>query len=77
MITLVIVASGCASTTRTEYVRPVCDPPILQSLPEINGGQLFDLVGADRYFQLSLREKLIVDWALEMESMLLELCSEY
>lgn len=69
-----IVVSGCASSVRTEYVRPVCNPPVLQSLPEIDGGELFDLVGSDRYYDLSLREKRIVDWALELEGMVNELC---
>ena len=65
--------AGC-STGQTISVQPKCYVPVLPSLPTIDGGELFDRIGPDDYYTLSLREKRLTDWALEMEAMLLELC---
>jgi len=73
---VISVIAGC-TTVRTVHELPGCNVPVLPSLPTIGGGELFDMVGADNYYTLSLREKRLTDWALEMEAMLLELCSEY
>lgn len=71
-----LVIAGCASQVRTEYARPTCTAPVLSSLPTIDGGELYDLVGPELYHRLSLREKLIVDWGLELEGMVDELCTD-
>ena len=71
LLSLGIVA--CTSV-QTNNVQPKCYVPVLPSLPAIDGGELFDRIGPDDYYTLSLREKRLTDWALEMEAMLVELC---
>lgn len=72
LVTLVI--SGCKSTPDVIYLKPECSVPIRQQLPQIDAGALWDAVGADTYDALVEREKLIVDWAREMELMLTAIC---
>ena len=48
--------------------------PARAILPEIDAGLLWDAVGADTYDKLADRERLIVDWAREMELMLMSIC---
>lgn len=50
--------------------------PIRAELPQIDAGALWDAVGADTYDRLVEREKLIVDWAREMQLMLLAICED-
>jgi hypothetical protein len=44
-------------------------------LPEIDAGELWDAVGAETYDKLADRERLIVDWAKEMQYMLQVICN--
>lgn len=68
-----LVIAGC-TTVRTEYVTAKCEIPVFPSLPTVDGGRLYDRIGADDYYTLMLREKRLTDWALEMEATLIELC---
>ena len=72
MVTLAI--SACSSTPQVVYIKPECSVPIRANLPTVDAGLLWDAVGADTYDILVEREKLIADWALEMESMLEQIC---
>lgn len=72
LVTLAI--SGCSSTPDVVYVKPECSVPMRAELPQIDAGSLWDSVGNDRYELLVEREKLIVDWAREMELMLIVIC---
>jgi len=43
-------------------------------LPAIDAGELWDAIGQERYDALMTRERRIVDWALELEAVLTEVC---
>jgi hypothetical protein len=49
--------------------------PVRATLPTVDAGLLWDAVGADTYDILVEREKLIADWALEMQAMLEQICN--
>ena len=66
--------NACTSTPQVVYIKPECSVPIRAPLPTVDAGELWDAVGADTYDILVEREKLIADWALEMESMLEQIC---
>lgn len=72
LVTLVI--SGCKSTPEVIYLKPECSVPVRAELPQIDAGALWDAVGAETYDKLADRERLIVDWAREMELMLTSIC---
>lgn len=66
--------AGCA--TRTEYVEvsPECQPPPMPALPEVTAADLEPL--PDTVFHdLRSREKLLTDWALELEAALEGICA--
>jgi len=69
-----LAISGCKSTPEIIYLKPECSVPARAILPEIDAGLLWDAVGADTYDKLADRERLIVDWAREMELMLMYIC---
>lgn len=66
--------AGCETTTEYVYVEPSCTPPPAPGLPIIEAGPLWEAVGQQTYDRLMERERLLVDWALELEAMLVELC---
>ena len=66
------VIAGC-TTVRTITEKPQCTTPALAYLPPIESSQL-EALDDGAYWALMTREKRLTDWALEMESMLEELC---
>jgi len=67
--------TACGTTeVRTEYVKPTCSAPPQPSLPKIDAGELWDSVGQRTYDVLMDRDRRLVDWAFEMESMINVLC---
>lgn len=58
------------------YLKPECSLPVRAELPQIDAGELWDAVGAETYDKLVEREKLIVDWAREMQLMLFAICED-
>lgn len=72
MVTLAI--SGCKSTPEVIYLQPECSVPVRAELPQVDAGLLWDAVGAETYDKLADRERLIVDWAREMQLMLTVIC---
>lgn len=67
--------AGCTKTEiRDRYIQPECSAPTLSPLPAIDAGDLWDKIGQEQYDALMQRERLIVDWALEMQSMIDVLC---
>ena len=75
---LVISAlTGCASTEpQVVYLKPECSVPVRAELPTIDAGELWDLTGQELYDALLQRERLIVDWAIEMQYMLTVICND-
>ena len=72
---LVILAiSACSSTSDVVYLKPECSVPVRAPLPQIDAGALWDAVGVDMYDTLMERERLIVDYAVEMQYMLQVIC---
>ena len=69
-----LVISGCSSTPDVIYLQPQCSVPTLSALPQVDAGELWDAIGDDTYQQLVLREKLIMDWALDMRAIVQEVC---
>lgn len=69
---------GCGLLpTRTEYVGPTnCAPAPQPALPQIDAYVLKQRVGQDMFDKLSLREKRLVDWALENRDVLASICGE-
>jgi hypothetical protein len=49
--------------------------PARAQLPVIDAGELWDLTGQELYDTLLMRERLIVDWAVEMQYMLTVICN--
>jgi len=77
LISVLLVAtaiSACASQTEIRYIQPECAAPPQPSLPTVDAGLLWDNVGQEDYDALMTREKLLVDWAFEMRSMISVLC---
>jgi hypothetical protein len=73
---LVISAlTGCKSTPQVVYLKPECSVPVRAELPTIDAGELWDLTGQELYDSLLQRERLIVDWAIEMQYMLTVICN--
>ena len=67
--------NACKSTPDVVYIKPECSVPVRAELPEIDAGLLWDAVGAETYDKLADRERLIVDWAKEMQYMLQVICN--
>ena len=72
---VISVISACKSTPEVIYLKPECSVPVRAELPEIDAGELWDAVGAETYDKLADRERLIVDWAKEMQYMLQVICN--
>lgn len=72
---VVLAISGCSSTPAVVYLKPECFVPLRAELPVIDAGLLWDAVGADIYDKLANRERLIVDWAREMQLMIEAVCN--
>jgi hypothetical protein len=82
--------TGCANTTTEYvYIKPECTPAVLAPLPQINKKELWDSLGLPEqlanlspkqikahniYVDLNDREKLIVDWAIENEAIVKQIC---
>lgn len=67
--------TGCTSVPEAPVLKtsPNCTVPELGWLPTINGEELKEL-DPIVYWMLEEREGRLVDWALEMETQLIELC---
>lgn len=73
MIALICSAIlGCASVATID--RPACSLPPLPALPEIQSSDL-ETLPAPVYWALMDRERRLVDWALELESIALSICA--
>lgn len=64
---------GC-TTVETIEVKPSCAVPGMAALPVVESSQL-ETLDDSTYWTLMERERRLTDWALEMESVLLVLCS--
>lgn len=73
LVSLVLI--GCATRTETVLVRPECEPAPRPSLPTVDAGELWDLVGDDVYRVLEDRDARLTDWALENEARLKAVCN--
>ena len=69
-----LAISACSSTPELTYVTPKCRVPERPILYAIDAGDLWDAIGHERYDALMTRERRIVDWALELEALLKEVC---
>lgn len=65
-----LVISGCAKTIT---IKPECEIPQLAPLPVVMSDDM-EMLADDVYWALSDRERLLTDWALEMEATLEALC---
>lgn len=76
-LALGLIASGILGcTTVRTVVEPVqCTAPLMPYLPTVESSSL-TLIDDATYWALMEREKRLADWALEMESMLIEVCDE-
>jgi len=70
-----LATAGCSPQT-VAPAQVQCYPPPRPHLPTVDAGELWDLIGPHRFTTLRDREGLLVDWALEMEGMLDELCGD-
>jgi hypothetical protein len=71
-----LAISGCKSTPQVVYLKPECSVPVRAELPTIDAGELWDVTGQELYDSLLQRERLIVDWAIEMQYMLTVICND-
>ncbi len=67
-----LAISGCA-TVRDNFIGTECEVPKLPRLPNVEPGAL-SVVDDHNYWVLEERERLLVDWAFEMEAMLEVIC---
>lgn len=74
LVTLVIL--GCNSTPEVTVIKVGCNLPERPNLPKVDAADLWDKLGSNIYSNLQLREKLIVDWALELEVIAKGVCNE-
>ena len=75
IVTIVLIAAGCSRVeTRPVMIKPVCNKPQLQALPDIDAAELYHRVGDSMYYQLELRENRITTWALQLESIVDRVC---
>ena len=77
-VALVVVLSGLATvgcTTKTAIIKPECDVPQLAPLPVVMSQDMAALPD-DVYWALMDRERLLTDWALEMEATLEVICKK-
>lgn len=70
-----ILLAGCASPPEYIEITPECEVPPRPSLPAIPAEDL-EALPDETYFDLERREKRIVDWSLELEAIVRELCRE-
>ena len=70
----ILVLTGCATAPSPVYVKPRCSAPVLPVLPNVDGGRLWDDVGAEKYNALQRREEALVGWAASMRAMIGQLC---
>lgn len=68
-----LVTAGCM--TKTVTVKPDCDIPPVPPLPTIMSEDMASLPDSV-YWALMDRERLLTDWALEMEARLEVLCKK-
>lgn len=66
----VLVIAGC---TKTITIKPECEIPQLAPLPVIMSDDM-ECLADDVYWALMDRERLLTDWALEMEATLEVIC---
>lgn len=71
----ILGTAGCTKTEiRDRYIQPECSAPPQPNLPTVDAGELWDRIGSADFYSLQDRERLLVDWALEMQSMINVLC---
>ncbi len=70
-----LVTLGCSNTPEV-VVKVDCNLPKRPDLPKVDAADLWDKLGSNIYSNLQLREKLIVDWALELEVIAKGVCNE-
>lgn len=75
MMVVLLLVAGCAASPEYVEVRPECTVPPIPALPNVEAADLAPLPDSV-FFDLKEREKRLVDWALEMEAMLGELCGD-
>lgn len=75
IVAILLVISGC-TTVRDNYLTEDCEVPILPTLPNVEPGALSDIDDRN-YWILEERERLLVDWAFDMESRLEAICNEH
>lgn len=69
---VLLVTVGC---TKTITIKPECEIPELAPLPVIMSDDM-ECLADDVYWGLMDRERLLVDWALEMEATLDVICKK-
>lgn len=70
---IALALTGCVTTTEYVEVTPTCQLPIRPLLPEplmVNLAVLDDLT----YWQIDNRDRLLTDWALDLETRLAKVC---
>lgn len=72
-LALVVFLGACA-TIETRYISPDCEVQPRPSLPSVDAGELWDLVGDDVYRVIETRDARLTDWALELEAGMRVLC---
>lgn len=70
-VLLLLVIPGCA--TKTITIKPECEVPQLAPLPVVMSDDM-ECLADDVYWALMDRERLLTDWALEMEATLEVVC---
>ena len=77
-VALVVVLSGLATvgcTTKTAIIKPECEVPQLAPLPVVMSEDM-EALPDHVYWALMDRERLLTDWALEMEATLEVICKK-
>lgn len=72
-VLLLLAIGGC--TTKTVTLRPDCIVPELAPLPVLMSDDM-ECIADDVYWGLMDRERLLTDWALEMEATLESICKK-
>ena len=67
---ILLATAGCA--TRIVTVQPECEPPPMPVLPVIPSADI--TVDDYTFWMLMDRERLLADWALEMQAVIKAVC---
>ena len=74
-LAIVLGCSVIAGCTKTITIKPECSVPQLAPLPVIMSDDM-ECIADDVYWALMDRERLLTDWALEMEATLEVICED-